>query len=62
MNQNTQPTPPVSPQQPAQKVSFWKSKDPTTVTIRIVLYIFVGIPLLAILLLIIMMILSALKK
>lgn len=62
MNQNAQPTPPVLPQQPTQKVSFWKSKDPKTITTRIILYIFVGIPLLAILLLIIIMILSALRK
>ena len=48
-------TPPLSqtPQQsPKNKVSFWKSKDPAIVIARIVIYIFVGIPLLIFLLMI----------
>jgi len=37
-------------QQPAeQKASFWKSKNPATVLIRILLYIFVGLPLVGVL-------------
>ena len=59
MNQQTPPqdiypTPQDENSKPNQssstkKVSFWKSKEPAIVTVRIILYIFVGVPLLVIL-------------
>lgn len=58
-NPNTPPPPTITPQQQSKKVSFWKSKDPAIVIARIVLYIFVGIPLLGIILAILSAILSA---
>lgn len=51
-----------SPQQPTEKASFWKSKDPAIVIARIVLYIFVGIPLLGILFAILLAVLSAARR
>ena len=53
----TQPTP-----QPTEKVSFWKSKDPAIVVARIVIYIFVGIPLLGIIFAILLAVLSAARR
>lgn len=51
-----------SPQgQPSQKAGFWKSKDPTVVLVRILLIIFIGLPLLGIIIAIILMILSSIK-
>lgn len=48
MNQNQpQPNPNPTPPEP-QKVSFWKSKDPAIVIVRIIIYIFIGIPILGI--------------
>lgn len=59
MDQNQPPTQPTP--QPPQNTSFWKSKDPAIVIARIVIYIFVGIPLLGILFATLLAVLSAVK-
>ena len=49
------------PQTPA-KVSFWKSKDPAIIIVRILIYIFVGLPLIAIIMGIILVVLSSARR
>lgn len=57
MNQNDQNQ---AQNQPRQQVSFWKSKDPAIVLVRILLIIFFGLPLLAIIGVIVLLVLSSL--
>lgn len=57
-NQDSAPPQP----QPLAKVSFWKSKDPAIAIVRILIYIFVGLPLIAILMGIILVTLSSARR
>lgn len=55
MNQNSE----SNEQPPQQKISFWKSKDPAITLVRILLIIFLGLPLLGIIMAIILVVLSS---